>query len=515
MSVTARIGELLVNITASAKGFVNPVRQSRKELSDFKGEVTATGFSLSSLRGVMATIGGGLTFAGAIASARAYMIELDGVGKAAAKIGIATDKLIGLRFGGEQSGLDGSVIDKSLQKLAQRTSEAAIGTGEAVKVLDELKLSAAELSKLPADRQLYAIADAMQAISSQGDKIRIATKLFEEEGVGVLNLIKDGSPGLRKFSDEARDLGIAFGTDAVGGVEAANDAINRLKHTLGGIGQAIVIELAPEVERVSNNLTKALKEFRESPVDIMGVERGKPNRFYDGASAVGGFFSGLYDSYYNSVADFEARRQISKGIAAGTAAPEIGLQRMRAAGFNPGIDAAMSDIDQKLTELEQRYPKPNLEKGLSYLVDKGIEGGRGWADWARGDGLKQLTDAAKKMADAQQSIREGLRGAAFESLIRPPGWTVERERHAEARRQREKDEREDKAKRRRALEDRLHLTGPTSLNSAIEVGSAEAFRLLAENKVAKAHLEVARESKRLLEAIDKGIEGIQVAGVGL
>lgn len=526
MSIIVKVAELLVNVTANAGGFIKPVKDSRKELKGFSDEAKVAKTALYGLKSSLALIGGGLSFAAAIASARSYARELDSLGKVAAKVGIGTDSLSALRFGGEQSGLDPRVIDVGLQKLSQRISEARRGAGEAAPVLKELNINLREMSELPADKQLERIADAMLGVANQGDKIRIATKLFEEEGVGMLNLLKDGSSGLRRFREEARQLGIDFSTETVAGVEAANDAINRLKTSLGSLGSRIVIELAPDVERVANKVTKFMAEYDEGNKLINGN---------GGGGVFGGTWSdqfkwtvGAWNAYkfyfHDPIKEGLTRKQLLQGKVMGgdgaaldpllsTTPPDWFTNGNARPGdgwnWRPNTQA---EIDAARAEEHNRQMEQlSLEKGLSYLVDQGIAGAKGWADWAKGDGLKQLTSAAKTIADTQEKIRDGLRGAAWESIIRPPGWTVEREQHEKDRQERKKQLEE----RRRELESKLHPSGPTAINSAIERYSAEAYRTIAENKVAKAHLDVARESKRLLEAIDAGIDKIEVTTTGI
>lgn len=502
MSITVKIAEMLVNITASAGGFIKPTKEARKELHGFRKDVKASQAVLSGFRSTIALVGGGLSFAGAIASARSYMNELDSLGKVAAKLKVDTRDLSALRFGAEQSGLGDGVIDKALQKLSQRISEAKSGVGEAVPVFKELGLSLSSLSGMSADRQLDAIADALQGVSNQGDKIRLATKLFEEEGVGLLNMLSNGSQGLREFRDEAKAMGISFGTDAVAGVEKANDAINRLKTTMGAIGQTIVIEMGPGVESVANKIAKGLQEFREGV--RLAKDSGKKTspgfldrQFPWTKSLVGG----LIDAERKHIAkqtDQLVRAQMAAGIAMESGPNGDPHRRPNGTLFT------QAEIDRNR---EARLKNEAMANGVVYLKDRGVDIFNQAKVWAQGDGLKALSAAAKQVEDTQKTIRDWIRGAAIESLIRPPGWKAERERNAEARRAREEQ--------RSKLLEQSQAQGSTGLNSAIEANTAEAFRVIAENKVQREQLNVAREAQKLLASIDRGIEKISITAVGL
>jgi hypothetical protein len=419
---------------------------------------------LTGFRSTLALVGGGISFAAAISSARSYMQELDSLGKASAKLGVDTKELSALRFGGEQSGLGEGVVDKSLQKLSQRISEAKQGAGEALPIFKELGLSVNSLSGMTADKQLNVIADALQGVTNQGDKIRIMTKLFEEEGVGLLNMLSNGSQGLNEFRNEAKKMGIDFGTEAVAGIEKANDAINRLKTTMGAIGQKIVIEMAPQVESVANELAKAMQEFREGS-KLYQDANFKPQTFMDRqfpwTKAVFGKLVDAERAHISKRTEDEVRASIAAGVA---------MQSTETRVFDKyslpnGKPMSQAEID---AQRETRLKNQSLADGARFWLDRGADTFGNAKAWATGDGAKTLGTAAKAIEDTQKAVRDMLRGAALESLIRPPGWKAERERNAEARK-----EREDRiADRRKELEDRINGQGPcwTQLSDRSEHG---------------------------------------------
>jgi hypothetical protein len=146
-----------------------------------------------------------------------------------------------------------------LQRFVRRTAEAAKGTGEAQKALKQLGVDAKKLAKKTPDQALYYIADAMERVESQSQKVRIAFKLFDSEGVAVLNMLEDGSEGLREFQQEAEELGIAVDSMSIDAIERANDAMTRLRSALQGVVNQIVIRLAPAIKYISDQFTQWIK----------------------------------------------------------------------------------------------------------------------------------------------------------------------------------------------------------------------------------------------------------------
>tara|TARA_R110002167_G_scaffold84658_3_gene230093 strand:+ start:416 stop:2215 length:1800 start_codon:yes stop_codon:yes gene_type:complete len=184
----------------------------------------------------------------------------DQLAKTADKIGITTEALAGLRHAAELTGVSAGTMDMAMQRLTRRVSEAANGTGEAVGALHELGINAAELEQLPLDKQMNVIADSMAKVESQSDKVRLAMKLFDSEGVALVNTLAGGSEGLAKMAEEANILGLAMSRTDTAQIEAANDAILRAKSVFTGLGNQLAVAFAPIIETIANL-------FRQSAVD--------------------------------------------------------------------------------------------------------------------------------------------------------------------------------------------------------------------------------------------------------
>lgn len=126
------------------------------------------------------------------------------------KLGIATDKLGGLQHAAKLTAnmLDGQ-FNVAMQRQVRRIAEAAHGTGEAVHALQKLNLNAWELSRLSPDQQFLRIADAMQQVATQGERVALTMKLYDTEGVKLVSTLGAGSEKIREMMEEAEKLGIA------------------------------------------------------------------------------------------------------------------------------------------------------------------------------------------------------------------------------------------------------------------------------------------------------------------
>jgi hypothetical protein len=54
------------------------------------------------------------------------------------------------------------------------------------------------------------VADAFAKIEGPAERVRLAFKLFDSEGVALVNLLRNGSGALEEMRDRARNLGIVL-----------------------------------------------------------------------------------------------------------------------------------------------------------------------------------------------------------------------------------------------------------------------------------------------------------------
>jgi hypothetical protein len=243
-----------LNFTITAKdltrGTFRKLNQSlglvRKALFNFKVGLTA----------VAGAAGIGLLVKSSLQS-------IDTLGKTAQKLGVTSQALQKLRYASNLAGVETRTVDMAVQRFTRRLSEAANGTGEAKDALKELGLNAKELAKQPLDKQMLKLADAFDNVQSSGDKVRLAFKLFDSEGVAFVNTLQGGSEALQQMFQEAEGLGFILSSGAVKGVEETNDAMMKLGVMLGGVRDQIVAGLAPAfrliVDLIRNKLVDAIK----------------------------------------------------------------------------------------------------------------------------------------------------------------------------------------------------------------------------------------------------------------
>ena len=230
------------------------VKQLNREFEDLSRKASA------GLKALAAT-------AVAAAGAFAYMTRqgMQQVGQLAAfsdQIGIASEELGALRYAAQQfSGMAEGTFDVSLRRMTRRIAEAAAGSGPAVNAIKSLRLEATELARMTPDQQFRAIADAMQSIGSQGQRLRTTMAIFDTEGVPLVNTLSKGADAIRQMEQEAHALGLTINRLDAAKVEAANAALDRSAKTTQAFFQQMAVQAAPVIEAFVNRITGASNEL--------------------------------------------------------------------------------------------------------------------------------------------------------------------------------------------------------------------------------------------------------------
>jgi hypothetical protein len=152
------------------------------------------------------------------------------IGKTADTIGVGVEALQELRFAAKASGVEQQTLDMALQRFTRRAAEAAQGTGEAKDALAQMGIALRDQSgNLRSSEDLLAdVADAFARIEDPAERVRLAFKLFDSEGVALVNLLRGGSDALDEMRDRARDLGIVLDEALVRDAERARTELDTL-----------------------------------------------------------------------------------------------------------------------------------------------------------------------------------------------------------------------------------------------------------------------------------------------
>ena len=192
----------------------------------------------------------------------------DQVGKVAQKLGFAVEELSAYHFIAGQAAISTQTFDMAVQRMARRAAEAAKGTGEAMGALRELNIDARKFNQLGLDDKMKSVAEAMQGVENQSDRVRLAFKLFDSEGVSMLQMLDGGSEKLDRLRKDAEFLGATMSSQATANATAFTDAMGRLTTASGGASRAIADKLIPLMTGFANAVADSIARSRDKMAEF-------------------------------------------------------------------------------------------------------------------------------------------------------------------------------------------------------------------------------------------------------
>lgn len=256
------VGSLIVNLGLETGRLNSDTKKAERNFNRFDKKASRSLNNIKNrVRGLMTAMGGLTGVAGVLSVAglgaviSSSLDAADAIGKMSDRIGASTEALSEYKHVAELSGIEFKTLTMGWQRMTRRVSEAAGGFGEAKGALKELNLSAVDLNKLKPEDQFEAITVALSGLTNQADKVRLAMKLFDSEGVSLIQTMKGGKEGIQEMREEARALGLSLSRDQTDAAAKANNSITILKNTWAGFATQLTTDMAPALSKVIRQLS--------------------------------------------------------------------------------------------------------------------------------------------------------------------------------------------------------------------------------------------------------------------
>jgi len=219
-----------------------------------------------------------------------------------AKLGIGAEFLQEFRFAAEQVGVSSQTADMALQRFTRRAAEAAMGTGEAKDALRQLGIQLRDSNGRlkPTEQLINEVADAFVGVESQSERVRLAFKLFDSEGVALVNVLNNGSSALQDFARRAQELNGVLSEQDVKTLKSLDDSYTELGVAIRGIANDFVVALAPALEKTNKEMAELLAA-NEDLAKQMGAGVGEALRTMSSAVQ---FLADNFDILRNAVLTF-------------------------------------------------------------------------------------------------------------------------------------------------------------------------------------------------------------------
>lgn len=247
----ATIGTLNVSVSAKLGKFEKGMKKAAGTVGGFAKKIA----SLAGPVGKVTSVLGILSGAGLGVMMQKTAQSIDKMAKLSDEIGFSTEALTGLQHAADITGTNFEVLSKGLRKMLRNIGDATTGIAMESKAFEALGLEAEKLASMKPEDAFLEIAGAINEQTTASERAATATNLFGRAGTELLNLFAEGKGGIAALTKEAEELGLTFSRVDAAEVEAANDALTRVKAVIAGALRAAVIKLAPFVEAIAKSFT--------------------------------------------------------------------------------------------------------------------------------------------------------------------------------------------------------------------------------------------------------------------
>lgn len=192
--MATNVGNLVARLEMKAGQFISEMKRTSRATKQ-------TSAQLKSFARVGRTAFGFLVGGSIVQAAKNITQAAESLDRFANRLGVSARELQAWQLIGERFQVTQQSIAVGLQRLTRRAAEAAQGMGEAQGALRELGISANTFANLSLDEKILLLGRAFENVRNDADRVRLAFKLFDTEGVGFLQFLNEGEAGLIKLRD--------------------------------------------------------------------------------------------------------------------------------------------------------------------------------------------------------------------------------------------------------------------------------------------------------------------------
>ncbi len=250
--------DLIANIGGFAAGLNRAERQSQKWRRQVQEDVRLAGAALGSMATIAAAaaVSAGVAGINLLKTISKQIAETDRLAKF---LRMSTQDLLAWQFASQKAGVSGEQMADIFKDIGDKIGDAVLNqSGEAVDALNALGLSAKKLSTETPDRQLLAIAGALEKVGTNAEKITILESLGNDLSK-LLPLFDNNSQKLQQFLKLSRQYGVAPDPQSIDDLVKVNSLFEDMETQ----AQGLKLEIATGLARVDlSPLQAGLSDLR-------------------------------------------------------------------------------------------------------------------------------------------------------------------------------------------------------------------------------------------------------------
>jgi hypothetical protein len=178
----------------------------------------------------------------------------------AAQAGMTTKAYQELAYASRVMGLSEEDVAMSFMRLSRAMEAAKKGSTDQAQAFRKAGI---DVRGLTSDQVFMRLADHMSHMKDKAAQVDMAMSLFGRGGARILPLLKQGSAGLRKFREEAHEMGMVLDEDAIEKSEEFQHALHRIQLAFIGIRNSVGIGLLEPLTKVGEVFLDWVQTNRE------------------------------------------------------------------------------------------------------------------------------------------------------------------------------------------------------------------------------------------------------------
>lgn len=189
--------------------------------------------------------------------------------------GMSTESLQAYSYAAELLDVPLNTLTKSMAKNVKAMSEAANGSKKYTAAYEKLGVKVTDTDgKLRNSEDVYwELIDALKKIDNETERDALSMQLFGKSAQELNPLIEAGSAAVKDYTDEAKSMGAVMSDDAITGLSAFDDSMQRLKQGFGAAKRQLGTVLLPELQKAAKWGIQKLKEFTTALKDPQSETR--------------------------------------------------------------------------------------------------------------------------------------------------------------------------------------------------------------------------------------------------
>jgi len=239
------VGTLAVKIVGDSSDLDRTLNNSQASIKRFGLAAAGVAATAATTLGVMV---------------RRTISAMDEMAKASRRVGIAVEELSALKFQADFSSVSMQQLESSVIRLSRSMTQAAQGNQQSTELFRRLGVSVQDSNGQLRNTHdvLLDVADAFQRMEDGTLKVATAQELFRN--TSIINMLNEGSEGMRRASARAEELGLIIRQDMAEAAEMFENNMTEMRKHLDSFTMYIANATLPRL----NDLFARLRLFQQT-----------------------------------------------------------------------------------------------------------------------------------------------------------------------------------------------------------------------------------------------------------